>query len=304
MTPTTSRPRISIIVNFYNMRREAERTLYSLSSGYQKGVDPKDYEVIAIDNGSTEPLDEDWVTSFGNNFKYVYFNAESPSPCAAMNYAMDLAGTEFITCCIDGARILSPGILRNSLAATRLPKNAFIYTLGMHIGHKPQNYLIEEGYNQQIEDDLLKSVDWHNNGYELFNISSVALSSKEGFFSELSESNCFTIRKSDFVESGGFDERFTSPGGGLINLDIFNRIHKDMKYSPIMLLGEATFHQFHGGVATNVEMENHPWEKMNDEFKNIRGKPFKPVYRSPEYYGFISAEYHSSLIDLPPKLSP
>jgi len=105
MTPKTSSPIISIIINFYNMRREAERTLYSLTSGYQKGVDPEDYEVIAIDNGSTEPLDKDWVKSFGNNFRYVYFNSESPSPCAAMNYAVDLAGTEFITCCIDGARI-------------------------------------------------------------------------------------------------------------------------------------------------------------------------------------------------------
>ena len=40
-------PRLSVVVNFYNMRREAARTLHTLSCAYQRGVDPSDYEVIA-----------------------------------------------------------------------------------------------------------------------------------------------------------------------------------------------------------------------------------------------------------------
>ena len=43
---------LSVVVVFHNMRREAERTLHSLSRAYQRGVDDLDYEVIVIDNGS------------------------------------------------------------------------------------------------------------------------------------------------------------------------------------------------------------------------------------------------------------
>ena len=52
-----ARPALSVVVVFYDMRREAERTLYSLTPEYQRGVAGKAYEVIAIDNGSYQPLD-------------------------------------------------------------------------------------------------------------------------------------------------------------------------------------------------------------------------------------------------------
>ena len=42
---------LSIIVNCYNMRREALRTLYRLSADYQREVSVLEYEVLVIDNG-------------------------------------------------------------------------------------------------------------------------------------------------------------------------------------------------------------------------------------------------------------
>ena len=41
----------------------------------------------------------------------------------------------------------------------------------MHIGEKTQNESVEEGYNQETEDKLLATIDWQQNGYQLFNIS-------------------------------------------------------------------------------------------------------------------------------------
>jgi glycosyltransferase involved in cell wall biosynthesis len=251
------------------------------------------YEVIAIDNGSSEPIDENLVKSFGANFRYLYFNADTPSPCAALNYAVQIAKGTWITLFIDGARIPSPGLLYLSMLASRLYEKPFIYTLGMHIGHKPQNYLAEENYSQKDEDALLSSIDWQQDGYLLFDISSVALSSKEGSFSRLSESNCITISRAAFQEMGGFDEKFKSPGGGLVNLDFFNRINKTEDIHPIMLLGEATFHQFHGGTATNAPLKDHPWDKMAQEYMMIRGKPYQPYYRKPVYFGSVHSKcYH------------
>lgn len=289
-------PRLSVVVNFYNMRREAARTLHTLSCAYQRGVDPSDYEVIAVDNGSTEPLRAADVEGHGPNFRLVSMPPGAPSPCAAINRAVAASRGEFVMVCIDGARMLSPGMLRQSLVALGIHPNVFAYTLGMHLGSRPQNELIDEGYCQEVEDRLLESVDWRGDGYRLFSISSVAYSSRNGYLSELSESNCFALRRSDFDALGGFDERFSSPGGGLANLDFFNRANELAHVRPIMLLGEATFHQFHGGVATNVRPVDHPWERMAAEYAAIHGRPFASVRRAAEYFGCLTLEHHARLL--------
>ena len=284
---------LSVVLIFYNMRREAARTLYSLSEKYQKNTDGFKYEVIAVDSGSTEPLDEVMVKDMGGNFRYIYFDAHTPSPCEALNYGVKLAEGKLVTLCIDGARILSPGILHYSMLASRLYENPFIYTLGMHIGSKPQPDLAEENYSQLDEDQLMASVDWKQDGYSLFDISSIALSSSKGYLSQLTESNCVTMHRSVYEKIGGFDERFRGPGGGLTNLDFFNRVNEMPDIHPVLLLGEATFHQFHSGTATNVPRKDHPWEKMAKEYLMIRGKPFRSHSRKPVYFGEIHPRsYH------------
>ncbi|HAU37823.1 MAG TPA: hypothetical protein DCX07_08915 [Phycisphaerales bacterium] len=52
----TRTPTLSIVVTVYNMRREAPRTLRSLTPEYQ-GVDAETYEVIVVENGSSEPYE-------------------------------------------------------------------------------------------------------------------------------------------------------------------------------------------------------------------------------------------------------
>lgn len=287
---------ISIIVNFFNMRREAERTLFSMTKAYQNNSADIEYEVLAVDNGSSLPLDPEWVAGFGDGFKYLYYESGNTSPCQAINHAAKTVAGDYVMICIDGARILSPGILNYTRQCLKLHGRPFVYTLGMHIGEKPQNYLVDYGYNQAVEDKLLSEIDWRSNGYRLFGISSLGLSSKNGYFSEVSESNCFTMKKRDFLEMGGLDESFTGLGGGLANLDFFNRVHANLGFSPIMLLGEATFHQFHGGVASNAPLDKHPWDEMAREYREIKGRAYKKVYRPPEYHGFVSNEYHSKLI--------
>lgn len=289
------RPKLSVIVNFYNMRREAARTLHSLTPAYQQGIDADDYEVIALDNGSSESLDGDRVRGFGPRFSYRYVDTRSPSPCAALNAAVRDARGEWIMCCIDGARILSPGILHYALLAARNWPHAFVYTTGMHLGDKLQNQAVLEGYDQRVEDELLAGVDWRNDGYQLFRIACLAGSSALGFFREKSESNCFALRRTDYLDIGGFDEAFALPGGGLCNLDLFNRIHLDPRFQPVLLVGEATFHQFHGGAATNVPPDRHPWNAMAEEYQRIRGVPYAMHYRRPICLGAIHEPFEPVL---------
>ena len=281
---------ISVIVLFFNMRREAPRTLYSLSSGYLQLDKEEDYEVLAIDHGSSETLSADEVKSFGPQFSYHYVATDEQSPCATINAFVGEARFDNVMVIIDGARILSPGIMNLAFTALEAFAHPFIYTLGMHIGAKPQNYLVSEGYNESIEDELLESIDWKANGYSLFTISSPALSSKQGFFSKLTESNCFVLRKDDFVKAGLYRTQFKSPGGGLCNLEVFNRLNTLEWIQPVMLLGEATFHQFHGGVATNVPIDQHPWKAMEREYARIVGENYRHKFRSPLYLGAFHEE--------------
>ena len=51
-------PKLSVIVIGHNMPRELPRTIRSLSPTMQRDIEPGDYEVILIDNGSTQTCEE------------------------------------------------------------------------------------------------------------------------------------------------------------------------------------------------------------------------------------------------------
>lgn len=44
----------------------------------------------------------------------------------------------------------------------------------------------------------------------------------------------------------------------------------------VTLLGEGTFHQLHGGVATNASVEklDNSWERWARQYQDIRGRPY------------------------------
>ena len=270
-------PELSIIVVCFNMRREAPRTLYTLSRPYQCEVDEVNYEIIVIDNGSSQPLDKESTESIADNIRYVYLDTKSKSPAAAMNYGASLASGKYLACIVDGARMVTPRSLYFSLMAARSSSAPFVTSLAWHLGFKEQNESMLEGYDQKTEDELLDSVDWQKNGYELFDIASQASSSSVGLLGGLPyESSFFVMRRSHFFEQGGFDERFQTPGGGLVNQAFLQALIASEKFNYFVLLGEGSFHQFHGGVATNAKPEEHPMQIFLDEYKRIYNYPYEP----------------------------
>lgn len=286
------KPILSVIVAFYNMEREAPRTLYTLSSTYQRGVSESDYEVIAVDCGSDTPLDEAMVRSFGKQFRLVRM-PPNPSPAASINRAALSSRGELITICIDGARMLSPGILRLTLASFRAFENPVTATASMHLEPGIQRKTILEGYNSKVEDQLLESIDWRSNGYELFRISVLAGSSNNGCFCHIHESNCLTVRRDTFRKLGGLDERFRSAGGGLVNLDYYKRAIQYCNDS-ILLLGECTFHQIHGGVVTNSTNLGVVLPFL-EEYQDIRNEPFCSTEKQPLLFGSVTPEFSKIL---------
>jgi glycosyltransferase involved in cell wall biosynthesis len=267
-----NKPRISIILAARNMERELPRTLHTLTPAYQSGIEESDYEVIVVDCGSTIPIDREAVRGYGMNFQLLRFE-DSPSPARAINQAVHRCSTEIVMVCIDGARMLSPGILRFTLEAFGARKNPIVATLAWHLGPKVQMVSMLEGYDQAAEDLLLGTVDWRRNGYELFRISALAGSSSQGWFMPIGESNCIAMRRECYDRLGGFEERFQTPGGGFVNLDFYKRACEE-NGDLVVVLGEGTFHQFHGGASTNIVQGHADRKRFEQEYRNLKGCDF------------------------------
>lgn len=283
---------LSIIVILYNMRREARRTLYSLSSRYQVDVSTDEYEVVVIDNGSSAPLSASEVKGFGSNFRYMYFDTDAVTPVDAVNAGARISNGQYIGVLIDGARMATPGLISNSIRGLQLFPEPFIYALSWHLGPDIQSASMCNGYNQAEEDRILQELNWEDNGYRLFEVSTIAPSSHYGYLGGVPhECSWIATRLSSFLSLGGYDPRFRSPGGGFANHDFRNRVMGLSGVTPVQILGEGVFHQFHGGVCTNVKIEDIPLNEFAKEFEEIYGRPLqKALAPDPYLIGAITPE--------------
>ncbi len=94
-------------------------------------------------------------------------------------------------------------------------------------------------------------------------------------------------------ELDGFDERFQSPGGGLVNHDTLRRALELPDVQPVTLLGEANFHQVHGGIATNAPPAAR--DLVAEKYARIRGRSFCIFPYNSLYVGCID----NALVSIP-----
>ena len=138
---------------------------------------------------------------------------------------------------------------------------------------------------------MLDSIDWPNQGYRLFNIACLSSSSEPGFFLPNSESNCFSVPRDVWQKLDGYDTRFNLRGGGLINLDFYKRACEFAGLQHVVIPGEGTFHQFHGGVTTGGEDEKTRASYIaayQEQYREIRGEDFSSPITKPIYLGQMS----------------
>lgn len=268
-------PELSVVVISYNIPRELPRTLYSLSPAFQRGIAADAYEVIVVDNGSQQPPTEAQFRDLGMDLRILRHPDPQPSPVAAINLGLAEARGRWVCVFIDGARLASPGLLRTSLQALRITPHAVVGTRGRYLGYDFQSAAMRRGYDKAKEDALLESVDWREDGYKLFHISVFDESSISSWFSPIAESNSICLSRTMWEELGGYDPRFASPGGGMANLDVWKRALGLPGAVPIVLLGEATFHQLHGGSSTNAVEPILRGVVVAEEYLQVRGEPFR-----------------------------
>lgn len=267
-------PELSIVVVSYNIPRELPRTLFSLSPAFQLGVERDAYEVLLIDNGSSVPPTDADFAHLAMNLRCLRPEQPHPSPVGAINLGLAEARGNWVGVFIDGARLASPGLLHASLQALRVSPRAVVGSRGRYLGPTFQSAALRRGYSREREDELLEQARWREHGYNLFGISVFDESSISTWFAPVAESNSLFMSGAMWDELGGYDARFESAGGGMVNLDTWSRACALPGAIPIVLLGEATFHQLHGGSSTNHPEPIARGVRLAEEYRAIRGFPF------------------------------
>lgn len=285
---------LTIVVCSYNMDRELPRTLETLTPPFQKGIEDVNLEIIVLDNGSKSLPDLETPTASLCDLRILSPEKKHVSPAHAINWAMSQAKHSLLGLWIDGARMASPRVIQSAIQAWKINPNKVIGTLGFHLGPDVQMKSVKKGYNQKIEDELLDFAQWRRDGYNLFNISALAASSSGGYFLPISESNGVFMTKDFWEEINGLDERFESAGGGYVNLDFWRRAVSQSNNAPWMILGEGTFHQYHGGAATGGDSTARL--KMSEEYKKITGQDFKRMRYTPCFVGEINNASATTLL--------
>lgn len=285
--------KLSVILVVYNMQREAPRSLQSLITPYQRLVSDKEYEIIVVENGSTQPLDAAAVQAMAPNIRYFYLENSPPSPAYAINFAVERARGEVLAIMIDGAHILTPRALFFGLAPFSYHVNPVVSTPPFFLGPGAQPVTVPQGYDAAEEDRLLKSINWPQEGYGLFNIGVPYRYDFPGgppklyWFVRRFESNCLFVRKMSFEAIGGCDLRFDIPGGGCLLPDLCRELGDMPDAVLVQLMGEASFHQVHGGVSTSVSHEEQKilWAKYTAQYEQIRGRPYEVCQKPLEFIG-------------------
>jgi hypothetical protein len=279
------------VVVVHDMARELPRTLWSLSPAHQRNIKADDYEVIVIDNGSAQPVGPEPVASFEGHLRLERIDRAPPSPAHAANHGLGLAAGDLVGLIIDGARLASPGLLAGARRATCLADRPIVTAPAFHLGPVRHMQAATVAYDQAAEDQLLGQSGWEADGYRLFEISTSAGSWGRGLFGPAGESSSLFCPRPIWDELGGLDERFTLPGGGLVNHDLYRRACSLDGIELIVLLGEGTFHQYHGGASTS---RRHTWDEMHAEYQTITGQAHRPPTNPPLYAGRV----HGRLLPL------
>jgi hypothetical protein len=269
----------------HDMARELPRTLRSLGADYQRGVTADEYEVIVVDNGSVPPVDGPLVAGFGGRLRLERIDPAPPSPARAANHGLRLAQGDVVGLIVDGARIASPGLLAEARRAAGLAPRPIITAPAYHLGSVRHMEAAEVGYDQAGEDRLLAESGWEKDGYRLFEVSTTAGSWGRGLFGPAGESSSLFCPRPIWDELGGLDERFALPGGGLVNHDLYRRACGLAGVELIVLWGEGTFHQYHGGAGTT---RRYSWDEMHAEYQAVVGVAHRPPANVALYVGRLN----------------
>ncbi len=279
------------------MPHAARHTLRALAPDYQRGIAATDYEVVVVDNGSTPPFPAAVLDGLPGTFRLIRIDQASPSPGPAANQGVAATRGALVGLIADGARIATPGLLATARRALATHPRALVTTVGWLLGRAAPDIPVvrDDAETAAATAALLARAGWPDDPYRLFEVS--RLDGSMDWLGPGSESTALFLRRSLWSELGGMDERFTEPGGGFVCLDLYARALALPDIAPLLLLGEGTFHQPHGGVSTDAPPDALPerLEKWAARCREITGHA--PVLQTPDltYFGHMPEPWRAQL---------
>lgn len=271
---------LSIVICAYQMERELKRTVLSCLAPFQVGLHDKSIEIIIANNDFDSRIElADLPVGVS---EVINVTTRSISPVQVMNQAAKKAKSRNLLLILDGARMVSPNVVNNTIEILSRSSNFISTPIAFHLGPKHQSLSVLEGYNKEQEDLLLEEINWQSNGNSLFNISSLAGANPDGFYGSISESCAFGISKKMFLRLGGYESSFISAGGGFATLDLFKRAVEHKKTKLFVMVDSGSFHQLHGGVSTSPDAPHQLW---HDEYESIRNNKYSIPQITPTYFG-------------------
>src|SRR6476660_4471107 len=192
---------------------------------------------------------------------------------------------------IDGAHVLTPGVLRYGMAGLRTYEPALAVVQQWYVGPGQQPDAMLDGYDQAYEDDLFRHVEWPLDGYRLFDIGHFI--GERDWLDGLWESNCIVVPRSLLEQVGAFDESFSMPGGGYANLELYERLGASPDVNVTTMLGEGSFHQVHGGTTTNLADPSERHQRISSyarHYQELRGRGFVGHRKRLHYVGTMFEE--------------
>lgn len=297
---TARKPLLSLVVVVHDMPEQARRTLHSLSPGHQRNVSAEDYEIVVVENASPRLLGQEAAHATGPNVRYFLREDTSRSPVMALNFGASESHGDSVAALIDGARLVTPGVVELALMARRAAPLGVLSVPGYHLGSELQQRSALSGYDEAAEAALLAQIQWPEDGYRLFDIACFSGSCAGGFFLPYAESNCLSMPRRVWNALGGYDERFVAVGGGYSNLDLYTRICAVPDVTLFVAPGEGTFHQIHGGITTggtSGDERARLMEAFVAEYRAVRGRDFEMPSREPLYLGRIGESARCFVLD-------
>jgi cephalosporin hydroxylase len=191
---------------------------------------------------------------------------------------------------IDGAHVLTPGVLRFGMTGLSTYAPAIVATQQWYVGPGQQGEVERLGYDRNYEDRLFAAVNWPTDGYRLFEIGHFV--GDRDWFDGIWESNCLFVSRRALEQLGGLDESFDVPGGGFANLDIFERLASSPDTTVATIIGEGSFHQIHGGMTTNVPDDDARRRRIAQygrQYAEIRGRPYRGPAEITHFVGSMPA---------------
>ena len=231
------------------------------------------------------------MRDFGPEFRYLDLGARRVARrrCGALNRGIAASRGRNLALMIDGAHVLTPGVLRFGLQGLATYAPAIVATQQWYVGPGQQGDAMDNGYDQAYEDRLFERIQWPSNGYRLFEIGHFV--GDRDWLDGVWESNCMFVSRAQLEQVGGFDERFSMAGGGYANLELYERLGSSPDVTVCTIIGEGSFHQVHGGTTTNQADAEERRARVfgyGQHYAELRGRAFRGPGKPIHFVGRIT----------------